>query len=239
MAVKERAVEYSDDGVVLQGHLAWDDAITAPRPGVMIVHAWAGRSEFEDDVARKLARLGYVGFAADVYGKGVLGSGPEENAALMQPFLDDRAALQRRLGGAMDVLASQTEVDQGRLAATGYCFGGLCVLDLARSGRDFRGAVSFHGLFNPPGNTQGQSIAAKILALHGWADPMVPPDSVVALADELTNAGADWQLLGFGGALHAFTNPAANNPSMGAAYDADADRRSWQAMENFLQEVLA
>lgn len=238
MAIQNRLVEYTDGDVTLEAHMAFDDEAEGPRPGVMVVHAWAGRSPFEENVANKLAAMGYVGFAMDVYGKGVLGSGPEENAALMQPFLDDRPGLQRRLGLAMDVLAAQDGVDGSRLAATGYCFGGLCVLDLARTGRDFRGAVSFHGLFNPPGNTGGNAINAKVLALHGWDDPMVPPESVVELASEMTAAGADWQLHGYGSTLHAFTNPDANAPEMGAVYSADADRRSWQSMSDFLAEVL-
>lgn len=239
MAIQNRLVEYTDAGTVLEAYMAYDDSVDGPRPGVMVVHAWAGRSPFEQEVANKLAAMGYVGFAMDVYGKGVLGGGPDENAALMQPFLDDRPGLQRRLGAAMDVLANQGEVDANRVAATGYCFGGLCVLDLARTGREFRGAVSFHGLFNAPGNTDGNAIKAKVLALHGWDDPMVPPDSVVGLASEMSAAGANWQIHGYGGTLHAFTHPEANAPDMGAMYNADADRRSWEAMSNFLGEVLA
>ena len=138
----------------------------------------------------------------------------------------------------MDVLAAQDEVDGSRLAATGYCFGGLCVLDLARTGRDFRGAVSFHGLFNSPGNTGGNAINAKVLALHGWDDPMVPPESVVELASEMTAAGADWQIHAYGHTAHGFTNPKANMPDHGLFYQADADRRSWQALECFLRELF-
>ena len=239
MAIQTRTIDYDDRGDPLEGYMAWDDGASGPQPAVMIVHAWAGRSPFEEEVARKLAALGYVGFAMDVYGKGVLGSSPEENTALMQPFLEDRPMLQNRLKTALEVLRGQSEVDASRVAATGYCFGGLCVLDLARTGEDFRGAASFHGLFNAPGNTEGNAIKAKVLALHGWDDPMVPPSDVVALAEEMTGAGADWQIHGYGNTLHAFTHPEANAPEMGAMYQPDADRRSWQAMENFLAEVLA
>jgi dienelactone hydrolase len=239
MAVQTRTIDYVDGDAALEGYFAWDNAVSGPRPGVLIVHAWAGRSPFEEEVARKLAGLGYAGLAMDVYGKGVLGNDPEENTKLMTPFIEDRPMLQSRLQLGLQVLRDEEEVDANKIAATGYCFGGLCVLDLARIGENFQGAVSFHGLFNKPGNTDGNSIKAKVLALHGWNDPMVPPADVVALAEELTSGGADWQIYGYGNTLHAFTNPEANAPEMGAMYQVDADRRSWKAMENFLAEVLA
>ncbi len=236
--MQERFIEYEHAGATLEGFLACDDADAGERPAVMVVHAWGGRGQFECDKARALAELGYVGFAVDLYGKGVLGGSVEENAGLMQPFLDDRAHLQSRLTAALDIFKSQPEVDESRVAAIGYCFGGLCVLDLARIGTDIRGVASFHGLFGAPGNTAGTRITAKVLALHGHEDPMVPVDSVVALEQELTEAGADWQIYVYGNALHAFTNPAANNPDLGAVYNRNADRRSWQAMVNFLEELF-
>jgi dienelactone hydrolase len=170
----------------------------------MVCHAWGGRSEFENDKAIELAKLGYAGFALDLYGKGVLGSGPEENSVLMQPFLDDRPMLQQRLLLSLQTMREQPEVDPSSTAAIGFCFGGLCVLDIARTGEDLDGVVSLHGLFSSPGNTTANTIKAKILALHGWDDPMAPPDAVVALAEELTSMGADWQLHGFGNTMHAF-----------------------------------
>ena len=204
----------------------------------MVCHAWAGRSQFEDDKAVELAKLGYTGFALNLYGKGVLGSGPDENAALMTPFLDDRPMLQKRLLLSMETMRKQHEVDESSVAAIGFCFGGLCVLDIARTGADIDGVVSFHGLFGSPGNTSGNKIKAKILALHGWDDPMATPDSVVALGEELTAMGADWQLHGYGNTMHAFTNPDANDPAMGTVYSESADRRSWAAMQNFLAELF-
>ncbi|MFB3076472.1 MAG: dienelactone hydrolase family protein [Lysobacterales bacterium] len=200
--------------------------------------AWAGRSEFECNKARALAELGYAGFALDVFGKGVLGSAPEENQKLIAPFLEDRALLQSRMTIALDTFKSQTEVDADRLAAIGFCFGGLGVLDLARMGTDIRGVVSFHGLFMPPNNTEGTQIKAKVLALHGNDDPMVPVADVDALGKELTAAGADWQVHAYGNTLHAFTNPEANDPGLGTVYNEEADRRSWQAMKNFLEEIF-
>lgn len=236
--INERLIEYKHNGTLLEGFLAWDDSQKSPAPAVMIAHAWAGRDEFECDKARELAGLGYVGFAMDLYGKGILGSGPEENAKLMKPFLADRVMLQSRLTASLDILRSLSETDAGRIAAMGYCFGGLCVLDLARTGADVRGVISLHGLFGAPGNTDDIKIKAKVLALHGNDDPMVPLESVVALEKELTRAGADWQIHVYGNTMHAFTNPHANNPDMGTVYNKDADRRSWQTVTNFLAEVL-
>ncbi len=238
MSVQHRLLDYEDGDTVLEGRLAWDDALAGPRPGILVAHAWGGRSDFEDGKADALARLGYAAFALDLYGKGVRGSGPEENAALMQPFLDDRSMLQQRLHAALVTLRQQAEVDAARIAAIGFCFGGLCVLDIARSGADVAGVVSFHGLFGAPGNTGDSPVRARVLALHGWDDPMVPPAQVVALAEELSAAGADWQLQAYGNTMHAFTNPAANDPARGTVYDKRADRRSWQAMTNFFNELF-
>ena len=219
--------------------MAWNDAWDQPRPGVLVSHAWRGRSEFENNKAAEIAELGYVGMALDVYGKGILGNNPEENSAFMQPLLDDREGLQGRLQLALRQLRELPEVDSARIAAIGFCFGGLCVLDLARTAADIQGVISFHGLFGSPGNTTGNTIGAKVLALHGWDDPMATPDQVVALATELTSMGADWQIHGYGNTSHAFTNPQANDPGNGMQYDANSDRRSWESATAFLAEVLA
>lgn len=238
MTITTRTIEYQHNDVLLEAVLAWDDTALDPRPAVMVSHAWAGRDEFAVNKARALAGLGYVGFAVDMYGKGVIGSGPEENAKLMTPFMEDRALLQSRMQAALDTVRQQKEVDGDRVAAIGFCFGGLCVLDLARSGAKLNGVVSFHGLFTPPGNLSGKPITAKVLVLHGYDDPMVTPAQTVALADELTKAGADWQIHAYGGTVHAFSNPNANDPGFGTVYQPAADRRSWQSMGNFLEEVL-
>ena len=239
MSLQHRLVEYRDGDTVLEGRVAWDDRFSGPRPGVLVAHAWGGRSDFEDGKADDLAGQGYAAFALDLYGKGVRGNSPDENAGLMQPFLDDRAMLQQRLQSSLSAMREQPEVDAERVAAIGFCFGGLCVLDIARTGEDVAGVVSIHGLFGPPGNTTGNRISAKVLALHGWDDPMATPDQVTALADELTTMGADWQLHAFGNTMHAFTNPAANAPDMGTVYSAAADKRSAVAITNFLDELFS
>jgi dienelactone hydrolase len=238
LSVKERLVEYKHADTTLEGWLAIDDAADGPSPGVLIAHAWGGRGELEQATARRLAKLGYAGFAIDMYGKGVRGTSRDENAALIAPFLADRSMLADRINFAVSALQAQAEVDSERIAAIGYCFGGLCVLDLARSGAAIAGVVSIHGLFTPPAPHPGRPIRAKVLALHGHRDPMAPPEAVSQLEAELTSAEADWQIHIYGGAMHAFTNPKANDPDFGTVYDADADRRSWQALTAFLDEVL-
>jgi dienelactone hydrolase len=157
---------------------------------------------------------------------------------LMTPFMQDRALLQARMAQGIAVLRQQAEVDDANVAAMGFCFGGLCVLDLARSGSDVLGVASFHGLFTAPDNTAGNSIRAKVLCLHGYDDPMAQPQSMLDLATELNGAGADWQVHAYGNTVHAFTNPAADNAAMGTLYSAAADQRSWQSLLNFLDELF-
>lgn len=239
MGIVANTVNYQDHGVTLEGYFAVDDAQSGQRPAVLISHAWGGRDEFVQAKARQLAEMGYVGFALDMYGKGVLGTSPEQNAALMQPFMHDRAMLQQRIRAALQALCLLPWVDPHKVAAIGFCFGGLCVLDLARSGADVKGVVSFHGLLAPSDVPVQQPIRAKILALHGHDDPMVPVAAVQAFATEMTAAGADWQVHAYGNTMHAFTNPVANNPDFGTVYNPVAERRSWVAMQNFLTEVFA
>ena len=238
MAIQTKQIEYRDGDVLLEAYMAYDDSNSDQRPGVLISHAWGGRGEHEESKAERLAELGYVGFALDLYGKGVKGSDPKQNSALMQPLLDDREMLQRRMQLALGIIRKQKEVDSERVAAMGFCFGGLCVLDLARTGADILGAASFHGLFSPPGNTVDNKISAKVLVMHGWDDPMATPEQVLSLADELTSMGADWQIHAYGNTMHAFTNPAADNVDMGTVYNEDADRRSWQSLQLFLAEIF-
>ncbi|MFK8054413.1 MAG: dienelactone hydrolase family protein [Woeseiaceae bacterium] len=238
MALQSRFIDYQHGDITLQAEMCWDDSVSGKRPGILIAPNWAGRSPQDGKVARKLAEQGYVGFALDMYGKGILGTSVEENTANMQPLMQDRAKLQQRLTCALDTLSEQPEVDTTRVAIIGYCFGGLCALDMARAGHAIVGAVSFHGLFAKPDNLSPSNIDAKVLILHGWDDPMALPDSVLGVAAELTDAGADWQLHAYGNTMHAFTAPAANDPEHGTVYSASADRRSWQSMLNFLDELF-
>ena len=239
MAIVSNTVGYLDGDVLLEAFFAFDDSLTGRRPAVLINHTWAGRDDFVAEKAKKIAALGYVAFAVDMYGKGVLGTTVEENAKLMQPFMDDRHSLAKRMQAALYAVKLLPWVDDSKVAAMGFCFGGLCALDLARTGAYLKGVVSFHGLLGAPDNTEDNSIKAKVLVLHGHDDPMGPVEQVIAFEQEMTKAGVDWQLHTFGNTMHAFTNPVANNPDFGTVFQPDADRRSWLLMENFLTEIFA
>ena len=238
MAIQHRLIEYRDGDVLLEGRLSYDDAIAGARPGILVSHTIAGRGPLEESKSERLAQQGYAAFALDMYGKDVRGETLEENRALMNAQLTNRAAMQQRLLVSLSTMRAQVEVDATSCAAIGFCFGGLCVLDIARTGEDIAGVVSFHGLFGAPGNTEGNRIRAKVLVLHGWDDPMTTRDSLNSLATELSAMGADWQLHAYGNTMHAFTNPAANDHDRGTVYDAAADRRSWQAMTDFFDELF-
>ena len=238
MALREQLIEYRDGDTVLEGFSCYEDSFTTPLPAVLISHAWGGRDGFVERKARRLAWHGYATFALDMYGKGKRGHNVEENQALMTPFVQDRALLARRIGAALTAVKGLEQVDARRVAAMGFCFGGLCVLDLARSGADVRGVVSFHGILKPNGLPRPGKIGARVLMLHGYDDPLAPPDDVLAVTKEFTDAGADWQLHAYGHTVHSFTNPEANNPAHGMVYNETADRRSWHTLIQFLEETL-
>lgn len=239
MSVTTRLIDYDDGRVNYQGMMASDDALSGPKPGVLIAHTIRGRSSFEEGKAQALAELGYAAFAIDVYGKSELRTDDENTRAQMNALKADREELHRRLGLSLEVFSQQPEVDSSRMAAIGFCFGGLCVLDMARGGDPLAGVISFHGLLDAPENAISNPINTKVLALHGWSDPLALPDQVVAFAEEMSTANADWQLHAYGNTVHAFTNPAANDTGRGTVYDAAADRRSWIAMKNFLDELFS
>jgi dienelactone hydrolase len=189
--------------------------------------------------AERAAKLGYAGFALDLYGKGCFGKTQAECQALMAPLANDRPALQARLLHVIDVVRDLPEVDARKIVAMGFCFGGLCVLDIARTGADIQGVAAFHGILKPPGNTEGKTIRARVVAYHGWDDPMGPPEDVLALAKELTRAKADWQIHAYGGTVHAFTNPEANDPGFGTVYNKKAADRAWESFTAFARECFA
>jgi dienelactone hydrolase len=239
MAFRSELLEYCAGDTICEGFAAYDASSSAKRPCVLIAHAWDGPNDYMRAKALDLAGMGYLGFALDVYGKGVRGGAHEDNSLLMAPFVNDRALLHRRLNAAFVASKRHPLTDPERIAIIGYCFGGLCALDLARSvPPGLLAAVSFHGVLHPPLLGPQASITAKILILHGWKDILVPSADVLAITRELSDAGADWQLTVFGHAMHAFTNPTVNDLQGGIAYDATADRRSWTVMSGFLEEAL-
>lgn len=229
---------YHDGVQELHGFLACDDAFDTPRPAVIVVHDWTGRNEFACQKAQLLAQMGYVGFALDMYGQGRIGATTDEKKALMEPLANDRSMLRGRIRAAFDALITRPEVDNNRIAVIGFCFGGLCALDLARSGADIKGAVSFHGLLMKPDNLKSQQIKAKILVMHGYDDPMVRPAEVNMFCQEMTEAKADWQVHMYGHVQHGFTNPQAHDTNLGIIYNEVATQRSWFAMTNFLHEIF-
>lgn len=208
-----------------------------PHPAVLIAPTIRGPSDQERAVAERLAGLGYMGVLIDVYGKGKRDMLAEDARAEMDALLADRALLRARLLAALAFTQGLDGVDPARIAVIGYCFGGLCALDVARTGTDaVKGVVSLHGVFSRPALGPQGPIRAKVLVLHGWDDPLATPDDVRALGDELSAAGADWQIHAYGGVGHSFTNPRAAAPGM--AFHPAADRRSFAALEYFLAEAL-
>lgn len=231
-------LDHADGETVCEAYVAFDASTSSRRPCVLVAHAWDGQNDVTRAEADAFARRGHVGFALDLYGKGVRGGVMDDNSHLMNPLLADRAVLRRRLLAGLEAARSHPLVDPGRIAAVGYCFGGLCVLDLARSAPSgLAGVVSIHGVLTPP-ELPRNPITAKVLLLHGWEDPVAPPADVLAIARELTDAGADWQLHAHGHAMHAFSYPGANMPERGILYHEAAARRSRAAMLGFLDEIL-
>ncbi len=234
-----KVVEYTHDGVVLEGYLAYDDAAAGKRPGVLVVHQWMGLTDNERTRAQMLAELGYVAFAVDVYGKGVRPANTGEAQQQAGKYYGDRALFRARLAAGLAQLKANDRVDPARCAAIGYCFGGGGVLELARAGADLAGVVSFHGSLDTPMPAGPNTVKARILVCHGAVDPYVKPEAVHGFLEEMEAAKIDYQFIMYSGAVHAFTQKAAgDDPSKGAAYQADADRRSWQHMKDFFAEIF-
>ena len=234
-----KPVEYKQADTVLEGLSVYDDAAQGKRPAVLVVHQWKGLGDYEKKRAEMLARLGYNVFAADIYGKGIRPQTPQEAGAEAGNFKNDRALLRARVRAGLEMLAKHELTDPKRIAAIGYCFGGTAVLELARSGADIAAVVSFHGGLSSPTPADAKNIKAKVLALHGADDRAVPATEVAAFEDEMRQGGVDWQLIAYGGAVHAVTDwNAGNDNSKGAAYNERADRRSWEAMKQCFAEVF-
>ena len=210
---------------------------SARRPGIIIFPTVKGVTELELGFARQLVHLGYTGFVADLFGKKFRGAPRDVMMDELKRLRSDRASLRERLLAVLESARGQEAIEPDRIVAIGYCFGGQCALDLARTGADIAGVASFHGLLDPPG-LPPQPIKAKVIAFHGWEDPMVPPEAVVALGQELTDAGADWQIHAYGHVAHGFTNPGADGAVPGVRFNALAADRSWTALVNFLEELI-
>lgn len=238
-ALVKKDVEYHLAGKPFVGYLVYDDSIKGSRPGLLVTHNWLGITDETKSKADQMAALGYVAFAVDVYGKGVRPKGPEEAGPLAGTFKKDRVLLRARMQQGLATLAKQPHVDKNKIAVLGYCFGGTAAIELARAGADVKGAVSFHGGLDDPHPEDDKRIKGKILALHGADDPFVSATDLQAFEGGLRAAKVDWQLVKYGGAVHSFTDKSAGGDnSKGAAYNAEADRRSWQAMQDFLKELF-
>jgi len=219
MNITTKPIEYMDGKQKCIGYLAWDETYASPKPCVIVSHAWGGRDAFAEDKAIQMAAMGYVGFAIDNYGDGALPETVEEKQALMMDLKDDRKKLLKRLKAGLNAAKKQKQVDEKHIAMMGFCFGGLCTLDLARSGADIKAAISFHGLLDAP-DLPKKKIKSKILVAHGWDDPMAPPEHVADLGKELAAAKCDWQ-------LHAYGQT-----------NADSERRAWNASLDLLDQVF-
>jgi dienelactone hydrolase len=238
MRIAETDLRYELGGKLFEGLLV-APAGKLSLPTVLIFPDWAGRSANQESVARRLAEKGYAAVCVDLYGEGRSGRTNDECEALMQPLISDRTLLRERLLHIVRIGASLDQVDERQLAAIGFCFGGLCVLDLARADAPLAAVASFHGILSPPDWPTAPKISPKVGLFHGWADPMASPEAVCSLAAELTGAGADWQLHAYGEAMHAFMVPSAASPKLGIQYHPRSASRAWAGLDLFLAETLA
>jgi len=234
-----KEIEYRHGDVVLEGYAAWPKDAKGKLPGVLVCHQWMGPSPYERHRVEETAKLGYVAFALDIYGKGVRPKDAGEAAKTAGAYKGDRALLRARALAGLEALRKLDACDPARVAVMGYCFGGTTALEVARSGADVAGTVSFHGDLSSPAPEDAKKIKGKVLALHGADDPFVPPAQVAAFEEEMRKAGVDWQFVAFGGAVHSFTlKGAGNDNSKGAAYNEKADLRSWGMYRDFLAELF-
>lgn len=229
---------YLHGDVLLKGLIAKNSDKDSIRPGVLIVHDWSGCNDFAKEQAKILASRGYIAFAVDMYGDGQVGQTNEEKQALMHPLISNRSLIRERMQLALNTLTELPQVNSDAIAVIGFCFGGLCALELARSGADIQAVVSFHGLLNADEKLQTNVVKAKVLVLHGYNDPMVSPEVVNQFCHEMTKAQADWQVHVYGNTSHAFTNPLANDPNLGLIYNPETSRRAFAQMYALFEECF-
>ncbi len=239
--IQSKAVEYDHDGEKLTGYLYWDDVMTEPRPGVLVIHQWWGLGDYTRQRAHMLAELGYVAFAADMYGSGMYTDSPDQAREWMQAVTADVEGWQERAELGLAQLTASGMVDADRLAAIGYCFGGGTVLQMAYAGTAAKGIVSFHGSLPAAPEESTGKIDTRILAYHGYADPFVKPEIAAEFQKKLEASGAEWNFHVFGGDVrHSFTDPGADARGIDALkYDAQADFESWQGMQAFFSDLFA
>lgn len=238
-AIQTETVEYKQGETTLEGCAIYDPSNPAKRPGVLIVHQWFGITDHEKSRGEMLAKLGYVAFCADIYGKGIRPKSVEEASATITRFKSgDRKLLRARVNAALDALKKHPLVDPKRTAAIGFCFGGTTVIELARNGADVGGVVSFHGGLDSPNPADGRNIKCKVLALAGAEDPFQNPDDLQAFEKEMRDCKADWQAVFYGNTVHAFTQPDPGFENPGAKYNEKADKRSWEAMKSLFAEIF-
>lgn len=237
-AIQSKTVEYKQGNTTLEGVLVWDDATTAKRPGILIVHQWLGITDYEKRRATMLAKLGYVAFCADIYGKDVRPKDVSEAGAQATKYKSDRPLLRERAKAGLAELEKSDLVDTKHVAAIGYCFGGTTVIELARSGAELSGIVSFHGGLDSPTPADGKNIKCPVLACHGADDPFEKPEDLAAFENEMRDAKVDWRLIKYGGAVHSFTQPNPGFVNPGAQYNEKADKRSWEDMKLFFGEIF-
>lgn len=237
-AIQSKVVEYKQGDTTLEGVLVWDDTVSGPRPGVLVVHQWLGLTDYEKHRAAMLAQLGYVAFCADIYGKDARPKNVAEAGAESTKYKSDRALLRERVNAGLEQLKKSELVDPKRVAAIGYCFGGTTVIELARSGAELSGIVSFHGGLDSPAPADGRNIKCPVLICHGADDPFEKPEDLAAFENEMREAKVDWRLIEYGGAVHGFTQPNPGFVNPGVHYNEKADKRSWEDMKMFFAEIF-